>query len=135
MDTYDAGIVLFGHEVKSIKAKSANLVDATAWFVGKALWLYNLDVQLYKKTSRVMVPDYEPKRKRQLLLNQKELAKISSALDRKWLTVVPLEVYISLKGKIKIKLGVGKLRRKIEKKQILKEKDMDRQMHKEMKNH
>jgi tmRNA-binding protein len=48
---------------------------------------------------------------------------------------VPLEVYIATKGKIKIKLGVGKLRRKIEKKQILKEKDMDRQMQKEMKNH
>lgn len=134
-DTYDAGIVLFGHEVKSVKSKQANLVDATAWFVGKILRLYNLDIPLYKKTSRALVPDYNPKRKRQLLLNQKEMARISAALDRKGMVLFPLEVYLSKSGKVKIKLGVWHLRKKIEKKQILKEKDIDRQMKKEMKHY
>lgn len=94
--------------------------------------MYNLDIPLYAKTSPKLVPGYEAKAKRKLLVKQKELASISAATDKKGQVIVPLEVYLNHRGMIKIKLGVGKLRRKIEKKQILKEKDIDRQAKKEI---
>lgn len=134
-DTYSAGIVLLWHEVKSIKTQSVNITDATASIVNGVLWLYGMDVQLYKKTSPVIAVNYDPKQKRKLLLNQKELARISAATDRKWMILVPLEVFLTIKWRIKIKLWLWKLMRKIEKKQVLKEKDIDRQMKREIKSY
>lgn len=134
-DTYSAGVVLLWHEVKSIKVQSVNITDATASIMNGVLRLYGMDVQLYKKTSPIIAVDYDPKRKRRLLVNQKELAKISAATDRKGMILVPLEVFLTMQWRIKIKLWLGKLMRKVEKKQVLKEKEMDRQMKKEMKNY
>ncbi len=134
-DNYTAGIVLLWHEVKSIKTQWVNITDATASIIDGALWLYGMDVQLYKKTSPVIAGNYDPKRKRKLLVNQKELARISAATDRKGMILMPLELFLTHKGLIKIKLWLGKLMRKVEKKQILKEKDIDRQMKREMKNY
>lgn len=134
-DNYSAGIVLLWHEVKSIKTQWVNITDATASIIDGALWLYGMDVQLYKKTSPVIAGSYDPKRKRKLLVNQKELARISAATDRKGMVLMPLELFLTHKGLIKIKLGLGKLMRKVEKKQVLKEKDIDRQMKREMKNY
>ena len=132
-DTYSAGIILQWHEVKSIKTQSVNITDASASIMDGALWLYGMDVPFYKKSSPVIIPHYDPKRKRKLLINQKELAKISAATDRKGMTLVPLEVFVTIHWLIKIKLWLGKLLRKVEKKQILKEKDVERQMKKEIK--
>lgn len=134
-DTYSAGVVLLWHEVKSIKVQSVNITDATASIMNGVLRLYGMDVQLYKKTSPIIAVDYDPKRKRRLLVNQKELAKISAATDRKGMILVPLEVFLTMQWRIKIKLWLGKLMRKVEKKQVLKEKEIDRQMKKEMKNY
>lgn len=134
-DTYSAGVVLLWHEVKSIKVQSVNITDATASIMNGVLRLYGMDVQLYKKTSPIIAVDYDPKRKRRLLVNQKELAKISAATDRKGMILVPLEVFLTMQWRIKIKLWLGKLMRKVEKKQVLKEKEMDRQMKREMKNY
>ena len=92
-----------------------------------------MDVPLYEKTSHLLVPGYLPKWKRKILITKKELAKISSALDKSGTTIIPLEIYLNKRGLIKIKIGVGKTLRKVEKKQILKEKDIDRQMKREMK--
>jgi SsrA-binding protein len=63
-----------------------------------------MDVQLYKKTSPVIAGDYDPKRKRKLLVNQKELSRISAATDRKGMVLIPLELFLTHKGLIKIKL-------------------------------
>ena len=92
-----------------------------------------MDVPLYEKTSPLLVPGYEPKGKRKLLITKKELAKISSALDKSGTVVIPLEVFINKKGLIKIKIGVAKLMRKVEKKQVLKERDIKTQMDREIK--
>lgn len=134
-DTYSAGIILQWHEVKSIKIQSVNITDASASVMDGALWLYGMDVPFYKKTSPIIVPNYDSKRKRKLLINQKELAKIAAATDRKGMTLVPLEVFLTIRWLIKIKLWLGKLLKKVEKKQILKEKDIDRQMKREVKNY
>lgn len=93
-----------------------------------------MDIPLYEKTSHIMATGYQSKGKRKLLITKKELAKIASALDNTGNTAIPLEIYITNRGLIKLKIGIAKRMRKIEKKQILKEKDIKKQMDREIKN-
>ncbi len=130
---YEVGIILKWHEVKSIKGSHVNIKDAFIRLEDKELRILNMDVPLYEKTSHALVPWYQPKGKRKLLITKKELAKISAALDKPWTTIIPLEIFIKKNWLIKLKIGVAKLMRKIEKKQILKEKDIKKQMDREMK--
>lgn len=92
-----------------------------------------MDIPLYEKTSHIMAAGYQSKGKRKLLVTKKELAKIAAALDNTGKTALPLEIYITSRGLIKLKIGIAKRIRKVEKKQILKEKDVKRQMDREMK--
>ncbi|HPK27683.1 MAG TPA: SsrA-binding protein, partial [Candidatus Absconditabacterales bacterium] len=84
-------------------------------------------------TSPILAPGYQAKRDRKLLINKRELAKISALTDQAGNVIIPLKIYINDKGLIKLEIGIGKLMRKIEKKQILKEKDIKRDMDREMK--
>lgn len=92
-----------------------------------------MDIPLYEKTSYALVSGYQSKGKRKLLITKKELAKVSSALDKSGTVIIPLEIFINKRGLIKLKIGVAKLIRKVEKKQILKEKDIKKQMDREIK--
>lgn len=92
-----------------------------------------MDIPLYSKADPDRVGDYEPKGRRTLLVKKKELAKIVAATTKTGLTIVPLVVYENSRRLIKVKIGVGKLRRKVEKRQIIKEKDTARLAEKEMK--
>lgn len=92
-----------------------------------------MDIPLYEKTSHALVPGYEAKGKRKLLITKKELAKISPALDKSGTVIIPLEIYINKRGLIKLKVGIGRMMRQIEKKQILKERDIKKQMEREIK--
>jgi SsrA-binding protein len=93
-----------------------------------------MDVPLYAKTSPLIVPHYQSKRKRKLLVNKRELSKIASALDKAGTVALALEVFTTKSGFVKIKIGLGKLRKKIEKKQILKERSIEKEMRKESRN-
>lgn len=131
---YDVGIVLKWFEVKSIKSSQLNIKDAIARVSGHELRIYNMDIPLYGKTSPALVPGYEAKGKRKLLITKKELAKISSKTDNTGYVIVPLEVFLTKTGLIKLKIWVGRLMKKVEKKQVLKEKWMKREMDREIKN-
>lgn len=130
---YEVGIVLLWHEVKSVKMWQVNIRDAIVRIQNKELWIKNMDIPLYKKTSPILAPGYQAKRDRKLLINKRELAKISALTDQAWNVIIPLKIYINDKWLIKLEIGIGKLMRKIEKKQILKEKDIKRDMDREMK--
>ena len=130
--TYEAWIVLKGHEVKSIKTSHINIQDAVVRIDNHECRLYNMDIPLYEKTSPILVPHYQAKAKRKLLLNKRESARIASALDKPGMVLLALEVIVTKGGFIKIKLGLGKLYKKVEKKQILKEKDIKKQMDREV---
>lgn len=130
---YEAGLVLQWCEVKSIKTSHVNIKDSIVRLENKELWIVGMDVPLYEKTSYILVPGYQPKGRRKILVNKKELAKISAALDVSGTILLPLELFITKRGRIKIKLWVARLMRKVEKKQILKEKDVKRQMDREIK--
>ena len=130
---FTCGIVLQGHEVKSIKTSNVNIKDALVRIDKGEIWIVNMDVPLYGKTSPLLAPSYEAKGKRKLLMNKKELAKISASLDKSGIVLIPLEVFVTKRGLIKITVWLGKLMRKVEKKQVLKEKDIDRQMQRDIK--
>lgn len=125
--TFDAGIVLKWFEVKSIKTWHINITDSIVRIIHNQAVITNMDVPLYKKTSADMVPWYQPKGRRILLMHRNEIGKLTLQTRKNGLTLVPIELYEDHKHRIKLKLGLGKLRKKIEKKQILKEKDIDRQ--------
>jgi SsrA-binding protein len=79
---YSAGIILVGHEVKSIKTSHVNITDTIISIQKGELWLLGMDIPLYAKTSPNLVPGYQPKRKRKLLVTKRELSKIASQLDK-----------------------------------------------------
>jgi len=130
---YEVGIILKWHEVKSIKGSKVNIKDSIVRIDNKQLWIINMDIPLYEKTSHIMASGYEAKGKRKLLAHTKEIGKISAALDNSSNVVIPLEIYITSRGLIKLKIAIAKRMRKVEKKQVLKEKDIKRQMDREMK--
>lgn len=130
---YEVWIILKWHEVKSIKTSHVNIKDSIVRLEHKELWINNMDIPLYKKTSPLLVPGYQAKGKRKLLITKKELGKISPALDKSGTVIVPLEIFINKRGLIKLKIGIGRFMKKIEKKQILKERDIKKQMDREIK--
>lgn len=132
-DDYLTGIVLAWHEVKAIKTWHVNIQDTILSLQNWELWILGMDIPLYKKTSPILVPRYQAKQKRKLLITKRELSKIASQMDKPWVVALALEIVIVRGGFIKIKVGLGKLRKKIEKKQILKERSIEKEMRKEAK--
>ena len=132
---FEAGIVLQWYEVKSVKTSNVNIKDAIVKidFDSRELYITNMDIPLYAKTNPDSVPWYDPKGRRKLLVNKKELAKIVAATTKTGLTIVPLEIFENRWRLIKVKIGIGKLRRKVEKKQLIKERDTARLAEKEIK--
>ena len=133
--TYDAGIVLQWHEVKACKMDHCNITDALIRFDEKTrqLMVVNMDIPLYSKTQHSLVPWYIPKHPRVLLLKIREITKIVASTKKTGLMIVPIQLYEAGNRRIKLQFWLGKTRRNIEKKQILKEKDQERQMRKEIK--
>ena len=132
-DTLEAWIVLTWHEVKSIKSGQVNLRDAIIKESWSDMYIYNLDIPLYKHTSRIQVWQYVAKAKRRLLLHKKEIAKLVGKTHKTSLLLIPLQIYLTKTHRIKILLGVCKQHRKYQKKQIFKEKDISRSMDKQIK--
>ena len=101
---YTAGIVLAGHEVKAIKTGHINISDTIISLQKGEVRLLGMDIPLYTKTSPLLVPGYQPKRKRKLLLTKREISKIASRLDKPGMVALALEVFIARGGFIKVKI-------------------------------
>jgi SsrA-binding protein len=135
VDTIDAGIVLSGHEVKSIKTSSIQLSDSHIkvnheW----KLMLYNLSIPRYKFTAPSIVPGYSSKQPRSLLVTKKQLWKLFERTKKTWLVMIPTTLRISKTGYIKITIWLAKRKKKVEKRSIIKDRDTARQMDKQIKN-
>lgn len=120
-------------EVKQIKTWNVDIRNAFCHFTKNELFINELNIPLYSKTSFKTVPWYEPKRNRKLLAHKRELRRLIERTHKTWLRIVVLEIWQNRKF-IKIKCALAKLRRKIEKKQIIKERDLSRQAEKDIKN-
>ena len=131
LDTYEAGMVLRGPEVKSLRAGKLAFNDAFARVEGGEMWLYSLHISPYEQANRANV---DPDRVRKLLLHRAEIGRLSSKTQEKGLTLVPLEVYFR-KGKAKVTLGLARGRRLYDKREKLKKKTQDMEARREMGKH
>lgn len=125
IETFQAGIVLTGTEIKSIRAGKASLVDSYCYFVGRELYVKNMHVAEYWWGSW---GKHDPKRERKLLLNRKELNKLQRAVKEKGLTIVAVKLYIADNGYAKLLIALARGKREYDKRQSIKEKDMRRDM-------
>ncbi len=131
-DTFEAGLVLLGHEVKSIKTGHVSLKGSYVT-VKQAmkdngmpeLFLINAHIPLYKFASNV--PNHDPLRSRKLLLHKNQIVKLVSKKKEQGLTLVPMKLYAK-RGLIKLKFGLGKGKKKFDKRDDLKRKDLNRKV-------
>ncbi len=128
IETFEAGIVLVGSEVKSVRAGRVSIDDAYARVKDGEVWLYGMHIAPYEKSS-AFTPD--PKRKRKLLLHKREILKLRSRTEERGLTIIPLEVYFS-RGLVKVKIALARGRKKYQKKQYLIEKQKEREKEREL---
>lgn len=130
LERFEAGIVLFGHEVKSIKLGHINLKGSYVSIIENEIFLINAHVSFYGKST--LIGEYDPYRSRKLLLNKKEVDKLIGAKSAKGLTIMPLSVYTS-HSKIKVEIGIGRGRKKYEKREVIKKREIERDIRKELK--
>jgi len=124
IDTYTAGIVLTGTEIKSIRAGTASLVDSYCYFVGKELFVKNMNIADYWWGS---FNKHDPRRDRKLLLNKRELGKLFRATREKGLTIVVTKLFIAENGYAKLNIALARGKREYDKRETIKEKDMRRE--------
>ena len=121
----EAGIVLRGTEIKSIRLGRINFKDSYARVVDGEVWVYNLHISPYEKTTYF---NHEPERKRKLLLHSREIKRLTNKVDQDGMTLVPKKIYINEKGKCKVMLALAKGKKLFDKRDTIQAKDMKRDM-------
>jgi SsrA-binding protein len=124
-DTWEAGIMLTGTEVKSLRKGQSNIGESYASFEDGGLYLVNSYIPEYQQAGRFF--QHEPRRKRRLLLHKAELAKIFQAIERKGMTIVPVEMYFNARGIAKLKLALAEGKKLTDKRQDAAKRDWQRQ--------
>lgn len=123
-DSLEAGLVLTGSEIKSIRAGQVNLRDSYGTVRDEELWLVNAHIAPYKQATHT---NHEPKRDRKLLLHRREINRLIGKLQEKGLTLVPLKLYLK-NGRAKVEMGLARGKRQYDKRQSLRERDDHRQI-------
>jgi len=124
LETFEAGMVLTGSEIKSIRAGKIQLRDGYAFVQKGEVWLENVNISPYDSAGRDNVL---PLRRRKLLLHKREIDRIYGKTQERGLTLIPLEVYLN-RGYAKIRLGIAKGRRQYDKRQAITERETDREV-------
>ena len=123
-EKFEAGIVLTGAEVKSVKMGRLSLEEAFVRVKDGEAYLFNATIPAYPYSSP---RDYQPQRTRKLLLHRQEITSLGSKMKQKNLTLVPVSCYTK-RGKIKLEIALGKGKKKFEKKKTIKKRDIERQL-------
>lgn len=123
--TYTAGLVLTGTEVKSLRAGKASFNDAYCLFHKGELYIKSLHISEYKLGT---IYNHLPTQERKLLLTKKELKKLEAKMKEKGYTIVPLKIFFAESGYAKIEIGLGKGKKLHDKRETLKQKDVDREI-------
>ena len=121
----EAGMVLVGPEVKSLRAGRANLRDSYARIKNGEVWVHNLHISPYKFATHAS-PD--PLRVRKLLLHKSEISKLIGKVQEKGFSLIPLKIYFTGQGRVKLELGLAKGKTQYDKRQTLKKKEASREM-------
>ena len=123
-DVYEAGIVLRGTEVKSLRFGDGSITESYAEVKDEEIWLINSNIPEFSHGNRF---NHEPKRPRKLLLREREIAKLHGAVARQGMTLVPLSVYFNERGKAKVELALAKGKNVRDKRETAKERDWKRE--------
>ena len=129
MDEYQAGLVLMGSEIKSIREGKANLNDAWWTFVGNGLFVRDMHISEYKFGSYW---GHQAKRDRKLLLNRRELRKLQNKIKERGFTIVPELLYVDSRGYAKLTIALAKGKHHYDKRETIKAKDSRRDMEREL---
>jgi len=122
---YEAGLVLLGTEVKSLRAGRASFNDSYCQVHQGEVWLKSLHIAEY---SHGTAHNHDPLRDRKLLLQKREIAKITAKLKEKGYTLIPLKIFLSEKNLMKIEIGLGRGKKLYDKRETIKQKDVEREM-------
>ncbi|NUQ80608.1 MAG: SsrA-binding protein SmpB [Bacteroidetes bacterium] len=125
IETFEAGIVLQGTEVKSLRAGRANLSDAYARILSGEVFILGMHISPYEQGS---YNNHDPLRNRKLLLNSREIMKLRSRIEREGYTLVPLKVYFNERGRVKVDLAVCKGKQLHDKRESIRERESKREL-------
>jgi len=129
LQVVEAGIVLLGTEVKSLRAGNASMVDSYATIKDGEVWLIGCHINEYKYGN---IANHEPTRTRKLLLQKSEIRKLLSKIKEKGLTLIPLRLYFK-NGKVKVELGLAKGKKVFDKREDIKKRDFSREQERKVK--
>ncbi len=129
LDTFTAGLVLTGTEIKSIRQGKANLTDSYCLFLQEELFVRNMHISKYDEGTHF---NHDPLRDRKLLLSKRELGKLQKELKNVGLTIIPTRLFISDKGYAKLNFALAKGKKTFDKRDDIKEKDVKRDMDRSM---
>ncbi len=125
-DTLEVGIVLKGTEVKSIRKGNANINDSYAYIKNKEVFLINMFIAPYEQGNRF---NQDERRTRKLLLHKQEIIKLINKLNKEGYTLIPLKLYFK-KDKVKLLIGLSKGKKKYDKREVIKKRDLEREVRK-----
>lgn len=125
LDKYEAGIVLKGTEIKSLREGKASITEAYCYISNEELFIKGMSISTYENSS---FTNHEITRERKLLLKKREIEKIKTKIEEKGLTIVPLKIYINSRGLAKVEIAVARGKKLFDKRDSIKKKDQDREM-------
>ncbi len=123
-ETFEAGIVLTGSEVKSLRAGKATIAEAYADARGGEIWLINANIPEYMQAHRF---NHAPKRARKLLLHQRQINRLAGAVEREGMTIVPLKLYFNDKGRAKLEIALARGKKLHDKRETEKKRSWERE--------
>ncbi|MCC6571423.1 MAG: SsrA-binding protein SmpB [Chitinophagales bacterium] len=125
IESYKAGLVLTGTEIKSVKEGKVNMSDSFCYFRNGELWLKNLHISVYSNGSYA---NHEPLRLRKLLLQKRELRKLEGKIKEKGLTIIPYKIFFNERGIAKIQIELAKGKKAYDKRETIKERDTQKEI-------
>lgn len=131
-ETFEAGLMLMGSEVKSLREGRANIAESYVSPERGEIWLINADIPPYGPANRF---NHEPRRHRKLLLKKNEIEKLSGAVTRDGRTIIPLRLYFNNRGIAKLQIGLAKGKKTVDKRETIKRREWDKQKSRLLKNY
>jgi len=129
IETFEAGLVLQGTEVKSLRNKKVSIQESYARIIDSEAFIIGMNISEYEMGNR---HNHEPLRNKKLLLHKREISRLRGKLNEKGLSLIPLKLYFK-NGRVKCLLGLGKGKAKYDKRKTIQKRDLDRDMNREMK--
>lgn len=124
LETYIAGIQLYGSEVKSLRSGKGSIVESFCQFIDNDLFIVNSYIPIYDKSTRFHI--HEERSNRKLLLNHSELSKLKKGVEQKGMTIVPLSIFLNEQNRFKLKIGLCRGKHNYDKRETIKKRDIER---------